>query len=63
MELRLEDAKKNTVVNSVKSSGKINDKDNNTEFAINSDQDVVNEFKAIRDSGDDLVGDTIEQID
>ena len=41
----MEDAKKNTVVNSVKSSGKINDKDNNTKFAIDSDQDVVNEFK------------------
>ena len=45
MELRFENAKKNTVVNSVKSSGKINDKDNNTEFAINSNQAVINEFK------------------
>ena len=45
MKLVLEDVKKNTVVNSVKGSREIYDEDDNTKPTINSNQDVIDEFR------------------
>ena len=45
MKLVLEDVKKNTVVDSVKGCREIYDEDDNTKPAINSNQDVIDEFK------------------
>ena len=45
MKFVLKDVKKDTVVNSVKGCWEVYDEDDNTKLAINSDQDVVNEFK------------------
>ena len=45
MKLRLKNVEKDSVVNSVKGSRKIDDQDNNTKFFVNGDKDIINKFK------------------